>query len=174
MNHKEVIYNLSKTAQQVTVECGGHDFMVFCIDDEGDIFAGIELASLLQKADIKYEDGDDQGGDKIKDTMAFLIKKAVREINPVGVIIISEAWCSGSIEDKDDMTPARHSKDRYEAVVLSYEIKGEDSIHRGTIIMPFVRTKGDKIKFLRTNHIGESDDTEDKTAGRLTHILAGI
>ena len=96
MNHKEVIYNLSKKAQQITVENGGHDFMVFCIDDDGDIFAGIELASLLQKAEIKYEDGDDQGGDNIKDTMAFVIKKAVREINPVGVIIISEAWCSGS------------------------------------------------------------------------------
>ena len=27
--------------------------------------------------------------------------------------------------------------------------------------MPFIRTKGDKIKFLRTSHIGESDDTKD-------------
>ena len=103
MNHKKIIDNLSETVQQITVETGGHDFMVFCIDGEGEIFAGIELASLLQKAEIKYGDGDDQGGDKIKDTMAFLIKKAVREINPVGVIIISEAWCSGNREDKDEV-----------------------------------------------------------------------
>jgi hypothetical protein len=174
MNHKKIIDDLSKTAQQITVDTGGHDLMVFCINGEGAIFAAIDMANLLQKAEVKYESGDEQSGDNIKDKMAFLIKDAVSQINPVGVIVISEAWCSSSRKDKDEMIRPRESENRYEAVVLSYEIRGEDDIHRGTVMMPFVRTKGDKIKFLRTSHIGESDDTKDNTSGRLTHILSGV